>query len=53
IITHTGYILDYIDADAGHVLCDGEIRCHGNPREILKMIKEHGYKECLRCQQML
>ncbi|HZD42583.1 MAG TPA: ABC transporter ATP-binding protein, partial [Methanomicrobiales archaeon] len=47
IITHTGYILDYIDADAGHVLCDGEIRCHGNPREILKMIKEHGYKECL------
>ncbi|MDI6718746.1 MAG: ABC transporter ATP-binding protein [Methanomicrobiales archaeon] len=53
IITHTGYILDYIEADVGHVLCEGEIRCHGNPREILKMIKEHGYKECMVCQQML
>jgi Fe-S cluster assembly ATP-binding protein len=51
VITHTGYILDYIDADRGHVMCDGEIRCHGNPREILKDIKARGYKECLECRQ--
>jgi Fe-S cluster assembly ATP-binding protein len=51
VITHTGYILDYIDADKGHVMCDGEIKCHGNPREILKEIKERGYKECLECRQ--
>jgi Fe-S cluster assembly ATP-binding protein len=50
VITHTGYILDYIDADKGHVMCDGQIRCHGNPREILKDIKERGYKECLECR---
>ncbi|ADN35421.1 ABC transporter related protein [Methanolacinia petrolearia DSM 11571] len=51
IITHTGYILDYLDADAGHMLCDGEIKCHGNPREILKVIQEKGYQECIRCQK--
>jgi Fe-S cluster assembly ATP-binding protein len=51
VITHTGYILDYLDADKGHVMCDGEIRCHGNPREILKDIKARGYKECLECRQ--
>lgn len=50
VITHTGYILDYIDADKGHVMCDGQIRCHGNPREILKEIKLRGYKECLECR---
>jgi Fe-S cluster assembly ATP-binding protein len=52
IITHTGYILDYLDADFGHVMIDGAIRCHGNPREILKVIKERGYRECLACQQI-
>jgi Fe-S cluster assembly ATP-binding protein len=52
VITHTGYILDYLDADRGHVMCDGEIKCHGNPREILKEIQARGYKECMECQQM-
>jgi Fe-S cluster assembly ATP-binding protein len=50
VITHTGFILDYLDADKGHVMCDGEIKCHGNPREILKEIKQRGYKECLECR---
>ncbi len=50
VITHTGYILDYLDADKGHVMCDGEIKCHGNPREILKDIKQRGYRECLECR---
>lgn len=49
IITHTGHILDYIEADSGHMLCEGRIRCHGNPREMLKVIKEKGYMECIRC----
>jgi Fe-S cluster assembly ATP-binding protein len=51
IITHTGHILDYLDADRGHVMCDGEIKCHGNPREILKEVKTRGYRECLECRQ--
>jgi Fe-S cluster assembly ATP-binding protein len=51
VITHTGYILDYLETDRGHVMCDGQIKCHGNPREILKDIKLHGYMECLKCRQ--
>jgi Fe-S cluster assembly ATP-binding protein len=51
IITHTGYILDYLEADRGHMMCDGMIKCHGNPREILKDIKHRGYRECLECRQ--
>ncbi|MHC1626824.1 MAG: ATP-binding cassette domain-containing protein [Methanoculleaceae archaeon] len=52
IITHTGYILDHIDADQGHVMIDGSIRCHGNPRDIIRVVKESGYRECLSCPHM-
>ncbi|HJJ55408.1 MAG TPA: ABC transporter ATP-binding protein [Methanocorpusculum sp.] len=51
IITHTGYILDYIEADVGHVLINGSLRCSGNPREILRSVKSSGYKECISCQK--
>lgn len=53
VITHTGYILDYLDVDKGHVMINGEFKCHGNPREILKLIKEKGYNECLRCDKIV
>ena len=49
VITHTGYILDYLDVDRGHVMINGEFKCQGNPREILKLIKDKGYNECLKC----
>jgi Fe-S cluster assembly ATP-binding protein len=49
IITHTGYILDYITADKGQVLYDGVLSCTTNPREILECIGHMGYKECVRC----
>ncbi len=52
IITHTGFIMDYLEADAGHMLCNGEIRCRGNPREILKVIQERGYQECIECAKL-
>ena len=52
VITHTGYILDYLDVDKGHVMINGEFKCHGNPREILKLIKEKGYHECLKCSKI-
>ena len=51
IITHTGYILDYLEADVGYVLIDGSLQCSGNPREILKSLKESGYKECMACRK--
>jgi Fe-S cluster assembly ATP-binding protein len=49
IITHTGHILDYVDARTGYVLCDGRIGCAGDPHEILREIKQKGYDECVRC----
>jgi len=49
IITHTGYILDYITADKGQVLYDGVLSCSTNPREILNCIGNEGYEECVRC----
>lgn len=49
IITHTGYILDYLEADYGHVLCDGTIVCSGNPREQLEGIRKYGFEECATC----
>jgi Fe-S cluster assembly ATP-binding protein len=49
IITHTGHILDYVNAARGYVMCDGRIGCEGDPHEILKTVKEKGYEECVRC----
>lgn len=49
IITHTGYILDYINADRGQVMYGGHLCCEANPREILEHIGKYGYEECLRC----
>jgi Fe-S cluster assembly ATP-binding protein len=49
IITHTGFIMDYVAADIGHVLYNGIIGCSGNPRELLKCISDQGYEECVRC----
>ena len=49
IITHTGFILDYVTADRGQVLFDGVLTCTSNPREIFKCISRVGYEECVRC----
>ncbi|MBF0549066.1 MAG: ABC transporter ATP-binding protein [Deltaproteobacteria bacterium] len=49
IITHTGYIMDYVAADKGQVLFNGILSCSTNPREILNCISEMGYEECVRC----
>ncbi len=49
IITHTGFILDYITADKGQLLYNGELTCTTNAREIFKCISEVGYGECMKC----
>lgn len=49
IITHTGYILEYINADRGQVMYKGRLGCEARPRDILDHVRSHGYKECLRC----
>ena len=50
IITHTGYILDYVDANKAYVLIDGKIWCQGNPREIFESIRKDGYEKCKECE---
>jgi len=50
IITHTGYILDYVEADRGYIMLDGKVVCQANPHEILKTIQKSGFKECERCK---
>lgn len=52
IITHTGHILDYINADRGQVLFDGVLCCGTRPNrpgDILDHISKFGYKECIKC----
>ncbi|MEW6066705.1 MAG: ABC transporter ATP-binding protein [Nitrospirota bacterium] len=49
IITHTGYILDYVNADKGYIIIDGNLVCGGNPRDILAEIKKYGYRRCAEC----
>ena len=51
IITHTGYILDYVNGDRGSIFLDGNIKCQGNPHDILSEIKRSGYRGCVVCQQ--
>ncbi len=49
IITHTGHILDYVEADVGHVFMDGKIICSGNPKTLMQDIRERGFKGCVAC----
>lgn len=49
IITHTGHILDHVNARTGYVMLDGRIVCEGDPHEMLATIKEKGYAECAKC----
>ena len=51
IITHTGHILNYIDADIGHVFMDGKIVCTGNPKSIMEDIKKLGFTGCAECMK--
>jgi Fe-S cluster assembly ATP-binding protein len=49
IISHTGHILNYVNARTGYVMCNGRIICEGDPHDILNTIKEKGYQECVSC----
>jgi Fe-S cluster assembly ATP-binding protein len=51
IITHAGYILDYVNADRAYVMLDGTVTCSGNPRDVLEDIRRNGFKGCMQCRQ--
>ncbi len=52
VITHTGHILDYLNADKGHVLLHGKIVCSGNPRDLFEEIGRHGFEGCANCPEL-
>jgi len=45
VITHTGQILNYIEADTAYIIRSGRIVSQGKPMEFLKDIRENGYGE--------
>ena len=49
IVTHTGHILEYVNADIGHVLYNGKLACKGNPLDLIGEIGKHGYDKCVEC----
>jgi Fe-S cluster assembly ATP-binding protein len=49
IITHTGHILNYVNARTGYVMYDGRIICEGEPLDMLNTIKEKGYRSVYKC----
>lgn len=49
IISHAGFILDYVEANLGHIILDGRIACSGNPHEMFEAIRKEGYEHCVQC----
>ncbi|MDD3840402.1 MAG: ATP-binding cassette domain-containing protein [Clostridia bacterium] len=49
MITHTGNILEYVNADKGYILMDKTILCSGNPRDLFETISKYGYERCCEC----
>jgi len=50
IITHTGHILQFVNADVAHVLYNGRLVCKGNPLDLIEEISSHGYDACVECK---
>ena len=50
VITHTGHILEFVNADVAHVLYNGRLACKGNPLDLIDEISSHGYDACVECK---
>ncbi len=51
IITHTGYIFDYVKANSGCIIVGGRLHCIGDPKRILETVKKYGYEGCITCER--
>ncbi len=49
VISHTGYIIDYINAQRGCLMIDGNLYCVGDPKAMFETIKASGYERCKEC----
>ena len=45
LITHLGYILNFVNATHAHVLMDGRIVRTGEPKEIMDNVRTSGFGE--------
>ena len=45
LITHLGYILNFVNATHAHVLIDGKIARTGDPKEIMDNVRKSGFGE--------
>jgi len=43
VITHTGLILNHVDADVGHIMKGGRVLFSGDPKQIFAHIQTNGY----------
>lgn len=50
MITHTGYILEYVRSENGCMMINGKLWCVGNPVAMFEDIKRHGYERCMECR---
>lgn len=48
IITHSGFIMNYIKPDRAHVMLNGRIACSGIPEEVAKHIMKEGFERCVK-----
>jgi len=48
IITHSGFIMNYINPDRAHVMLDGRIACSGIPEEVARHIMGEGFERCVK-----
>jgi Fe-S cluster assembly ATP-binding protein len=51
IITHKGDILEYVKAEYGCILLEGQFHCFTDPMRIYDDIKRVGYEECVACRR--
>ncbi len=49
VISHTGYIIEYIKADSGCLMIDGNLYCVGDPKKLFDTIRNYGYEKCKEC----
>lgn len=44
VITHTGFILNHVVADRGHIMREGRLIASGKARHLFSHIQNHGYR---------
>jgi len=54
IVTHMGKILKHVrNANRAYIILNGEVKCFGNPVDLIEDIERYGFAECLRCLKVI